>query len=471
MVKRLVGPGTTPANSPAAGNPPGAPAHAPAAGGARAKARAADGPMFVQRAAGLGTDLEVLDAARRRLGGTVDLRRAEGAFRVARPLKVAVLCLGGMGGSGSVARVAAEGLGRAGHKVSLLTLGEAFCTDAALEKVTVAAVSVPPSPIAPADDWVGRLRDEIVAHVRREKTDVINVHYGAGLAEAAVAAREVLRAEGHKVSVAVTLHGTDVTGWGRNPETRERVRASVHAADAVSAVSHVLARQAVEAFGLEVQPPVISNAIDPFHWNPTQWSDLRARLAPNGEVIIAHASNLRPVKRPLDAVRVLADVRAQGIDAKLMLIGDGPMLEAMHELAVELGVAEKIMVMGAIEADKLPKYMAAADLHLVTSENESFCLAAMEAMACGVPVVGTHCGGLDEIMTKVDPGLNRVSKLLADVGDAPTMARSVVSLVTDERRYKRVQGECLATAHREYPRDRQVQGYLTLVDDARPASR
>jgi N-acetyl-alpha-D-glucosaminyl L-malate synthase BshA len=451
----------------------GGPALVPTAPGGEVQAsapatRAQGGErVFVSRAEGLGADLDALDAARRRLGGAVKVRPADGGFRVARPLKVSVLCLGGMGGSGAVARVAAEGLGKAGHQVSLLTSAEAFFRDDALEKVSVQAVSVPPTPVAPSDDWIGRLRDELIAHARRERTDVINVHYGAGLAEAAVAARDALRAEGQRISVAVTLHGTDVTGWGRDPKTQGRVAASIKSADAVSAVSHVLARQAVEAFGLEVQPPVISNAIDPFQWNPGQWSDLRARLAPHGEVIIAHVSNLRPVKRPLDAVRTLAEVRDAGIDAKLMLIGDGPMLEAMHELATELGVAEKIMVMGAIEADKLPKYMAAADLHLVTSENESFCLAAMEAMACGVPVVGTHCGGLDEIMTRVDPGVNRVSKLLADVGDASGLAKAAVSLLGDERRYKRVQGECLATAHRAFPRDRQVQGYLTLVDDAR----
>jgi glycosyltransferase involved in cell wall biosynthesis len=178
-------------------------------------------------------------------------------------------------------------------------------------------------------------------------------------------------------------------------------------------------------------------------------------------------SNLRPIKRPLDAIETLAKVRASGIAARLLIVGDGPLLEAMSARAVELGVGDDVIWAGAQEPEFLARYIAASDLMLVTSESESFCLAALEAMACGVPVVGTHCGGLDEVMAKIDRGVDRTSKLLVDVGDTERMAATCVDLMTHPKRYQRVQKQCLATPLERYPQNRQAQGYLTLAESLR----
>ncbi len=394
----------------------------------------------------------------------------EQAFTVAAPLNIGVLSLGGMGGSASVARTAAEGLQKAGHHVHMMTSHGAFWNDAAAHPgIKLAEMGVPESPKEPDASWVGPLTEQIVAYARENKLDVINVHYCTGMLEAAIAAKEILAKEGHKLGVAATLHGTDVTTWGRSAKHGPALAAQLQKCDQVSVVSHVLADQAKQAFGLSFEPTVIWNSIDRTRWNPTQWSDVRKRIAKDGEVILCHVSNLRAVKRPLDAVDTLAKVRAAGIPAKLMLLGDGPLLQDVYERAAELGVDEYIIPMGRIDPEKLPKYVAAADINLVTSENESFCLAALEACACGVPTVGTHCGGLDEVMGKVDPGVDRTSRLLVNIGDSDGMAKSCISLVKNKARYKRVQNQCLGLAHKAFPRDLQVQGYLTLVDDAQAA--
>lgn len=392
------------------------------------------------------------------------------SFTVARPLNIGVLGLGGMGGSAHVARTAAEGLAKAGHNVHMMTSPDDFWHDVdAMPGVKVFETLVPVSPREPDKSWVGPLTDQIVAYARDNKLDVINVHYCAGLLEAAIAAKEILAKEGHQLGVAATLHGTDVTTWGRSAKHGPALAEQLGKCDQVSAVSHVLADQAKAAFGLAFEPTVIWNSIDRTRWNPTQWSDVRKRIAKDGEVILCHVSNLRSVKRPLDAVDTLAKMRAAGIPAKLMILGDGPLLADVFEHARELGVDEQIIPMGRIDPEKLPKFVAAADINLVTSENESFCLAALEACACGVPTVGTHCGGLDEVMGRIDPGVDRTSRLLVNVGDSDGMAKVCIDLVKNKSRYKRVQNQCLGLAHKAFPRDLQVQGYLSLVDDAQPS--
>jgi glycosyltransferase involved in cell wall biosynthesis len=221
---------------------------------------------------------------------------------------------------------------------------------------------------------------------------------------------------------------------------------------------------------LESKPKVISNSIDDINFRPGRFTNIRERIAPNDEAVLCHVSNLRAVKRPLDLVETLSRVIAAGIPAKLMLIGEGEMLPKIYERAIQLGVAQNIVVIGAQEPARLPDFIAASDLVLITSEKESFCLAALEALACGIPVVGTHCGGLDEIMRTVDPRPDRSSRLLVDVGDTDAMAKVCVELLSDPVRYDRIQRQGLSLPFSEYPRSAQANGYLTLIDDARSQS-
>jgi N-acetyl-alpha-D-glucosaminyl L-malate synthase BshA len=420
-------------------------------------------PFFLQPSLSLSADIGENHKIRISSYSALNIPKKQQEIRISRPLNIASICLGSMGGSALVAKVVAEGLAIAGHKVSLLTSQNSFFSRN-LEKIPTINVRSPLFPIKPEDDWVEPLKTDIVEYLRLHKTDVVHVHYIAGLLEAAISARDVLRSEGQKVSVIGTMHGTDVSLWGQNNQTFKRIKDSLLKSDGVSAVSHVLANHAHKIFDLSHPPKVISNAIESTTWNPLSSSNLRENLGLNGEILIAHSSNLREVKRPLDLILTFFKIRQQGFDAKLMIIGTGPMLGEMKQKASELHLVDQILFLGAISHDKLPELISIADLYLITSKSEGFCLGALEAMACGVPVVGTRCGGLEEILADVDRNSKGQSNLLSEVGDTLGLAQTSVSLLKDPQRYRRVQQECLKIAHCSFSRQTQIQEYINLIE-------
>ena len=410
-------------------------------------------------------DTRGIESSQKSWYSALDISKEQQEITIFRPLKIALLSLGCMGGSGLVARVVAKGLAKAGHKVSLLTTQNSFFGRENLEEIQLINVRLPLFPIQPEDDWLEPLKTDLVDYLRLHETDVIHVHYVAGLLEAAISARDILRNEGEKISVVATMHGTDVSIWGHNQQTFCRMNESIQKSDGVSAVSYVLANQAQKIFDLKIPPKVISNAIDSTSWNPLRWSNLRANLGLNTEILIAHSSNLRDIKRPLDIILTFFNIRQQGVEAKLMVIGTGPMLDQMKQKVLDLGVQDQILFLGAINHDKLPEYLSIADLYLITSKSEGFCLGALEAMACGVPVVGTLCGGLEEILANVDLNSKGQSNLLMEVGDTLGLAKTSVSLLKDPERYRRVQQECLKTAHLNFSRQKQIQEYVNLIEE------
>ena len=423
-------------------------------------------PFFQHPSQGLCADIRSIEMIRKSLYNPLDSPKEQQEIRTLRPLKIALLSLGSMGGSSLVAQVVAEGLAKAGHTVSLLTTQNSFFSGGNLEKVQLIKVRLPSSPIKPDDNWVELLKKDLIDYLRFHKIDVIHVHYIAGLLEAAIIARDVLRSEGQKISVVGTMHGTDVSIWGQNNQTVYRINESLMKSDGVSAVSYVLANLAYKIFDLKIAPKVISNTIDSSLWNPLRWSNLRVNLGLNREILIAHSSNLRDVKRPLDIILTFFNISQEGVNAKLMIIGTGPMLEKMKQKASELYLLDQILFLGAISHDKLPQYIAIADLYLITSKSEGFCLGALEAMACGIPVVGTLCGGLEEILADVDPNSKGQSNLLVEVGDTPGLAKTSVSLLKDPQRYRRVQEECLKVAQFSFSRQTQIQEYINLIEEA-----
>ncbi len=399
--------------------------------------------------------------------GLLDSSR-EQTFRVSKPLNVSVMCLGGMGGSGNVARTCAAGLADAGHNVHLFSSREAFYDDERSLSVKLREADVPKTPQEPDASWMKPLAKQLIAHVEADGIDVIDVHYAAGLLGAAIEAKDALAARGKHVKVIATLHGSDVSIWGKNAAHRDAIAEQLTRCDDVTCVSHSLADQAQRVFGLTARPRVVENSIDALRFHPGQWSNIRERIAPHGERIFCHVSNMRQVKRPIDAIDAFAKTRKAGLAAKLLLVGDGPQMEAMYERAVQHGVAEDILCTGPQPADKLAKFVAASDAVLVTSESESFCLAALEAMACGTPVIGTMCGGLEEIMATVDAN-DGMSSLLAPVGDTDGLARIALDLFSDSDRFERIQGECVRVPLERYPKDTQIRGYLERLEDLRPS--
>lgn len=392
------------------------------------------------------------------------LRIGKRNFGSNSPVGIGVLSLSGMGGSGKVARDYAQAMAGAGHRVYLYCASTSFFPMDDLPDVTMVNARVPDEPRAPEPSWTSALAEDICRSVCREGIDVVHVHYVAGLLEAALVARQRLAEAGKPIRVIATLHGSDVSNFGRNPDYRPAIARQLASCDAVTAVSMWLAAEAKKVFGLRDPPVTIWNSVDVGRFNPGQWSDLRQRVAPDGENVLCHASNFRPVKRAVDTVEIQARLMARGIPTKLLLIGKGPDVARAKERAMELGTHHSVTATGPLPPNLLAKYVAASDIALVTSESESFSLAALEAMSCGVPVVGTRCGGIEEVVDGIDWKIDGASRLLAGVGDVDSMAEICASLLQDSEIYWSVQRQGVFASLTRFHADRQTEGYLDLVE-------
>lgn len=374
-------------------------------------------------------------------------------------LQIGILCLGGLGGSGKVATELAKGLAAAGAEVTVLTSPDPQWGADRDPLLRYVPVNAPRTPTAPDRSWIVPLADEIIAQVETYKIKVLNVHYAVGLVEAALLARQELAARGQDLAVCLTLHGSDVTGFGREADYGLQLRECIVKCDRVTAVSYWLADRAVKILGLEKRPTVIHNWVDLELFRP-----IRTKVAARSKILnLCHVSNFRSVKRPLDAIKVLARVRGAGVSAQLFMIGDGPLVARAREYALELNVASDVMFLGAASPNELVHWLSVSDLLLVTSESESFCLAALEAMACGVPVVGTQCGGLEEVVAEL--GADLPAKLLSPLGDTATMATKIVQMFNNPSTYEMIRDRLVAMIQFRFSRSTQLHVYGHLLSE------
>lgn len=384
------------------------------------------------------------------------------------PQRIGVLSLSGMGGSGKVARGYAQAMAKAGHHVQFYCNSNNFFPTQDTPDVTVANVNVPSEPLAPDGSWETHLAQELCDRICADPIDVLHVHYLAGLLEAALITKERLAVLGKKIKIAATLHGSEVSNFGKNTAYSKKMADMIEGCDAVSAVSHWLADESQKVFGLKKRPKVIWNSINVDHFNPGRWDGLRESLTPLGMPLLCHVSNFRPVKRTLDTIEIQAALAALGISARLLLIGDGPDIDKTMNRARQLGTHNNVKAIGPLAPQALARYVAASDLALVTSESESFSLAALEAMATGIPVVGTRCGGLNEVVDGIDWKTETDSRLLAGVGDVQSMAEICALLLNDRRLYWSVQLQGVFAPLTRFHRYQQTEGYLRLVSELNP---
>jgi N-acetyl-alpha-D-glucosaminyl L-malate synthase BshA len=339
-------------------------------------------------------------------------------------VRIGIACWPTFGGSGAVATELGLALADHGHEVHFMTYAPPVRLDTLRRDVHFHPVTVSAYPLFKYPPYDLALASKMAEVAEQHALDLFHVHYAIPHAMAALRARDLLGGKGPPI--VLTLHGTDITMVGVDPAYRRTTRWAIDRCDRVTAVSQWLVDETIRVFQPHRAMRRIPNFVDLARFRPGCPEGFHERLAGEGEAVLMHVSNFRPVKRVPDAVRVFAKVAAAR-PARLVLVGDGPERPRVEEEARALGVEDRVSFLGErVEVDRL---LPAADLFLLPSESESFGLAALEAMACGVPVVGTRTGGLPEL---VEDG---VGGRLRSVGDVDGMAAFAGDLLADPARH------------------------------------
>ncbi len=340
-------------------------------------------------------------------------------------MKVGITCYPTYGGSGAVATELGIALAARGHEVHFVTYEHPFRLPTFLPRVYFHEVSIGTYPLfeyPPYDLALAvRMHDVVLSH----DLDLLHVHYAIPHATSAWIAKEMLREQQRPLPVVTTLHGTDITIVGQDASYQAITRFSIERSDRITAVSQWLKDETIRAFGCSnSRVDVIPNFVDPVVFDRGRRDEGMWRELGGGKRVLMHISNFRPVKRLRDVVRVFAKVRAT-IPSVLVMVGDGPDRGAAEEEARTLGVAADVRFLGKIDA--VAPLLACADLYVFPSENESFGLSALEALACGVPVVATSVGGVPEVVR------DGITGSLHPLGDVQGMAESAVRLLEPSR--------------------------------------
>ncbi|MCC6671394.1 MAG: N-acetyl-alpha-D-glucosaminyl L-malate synthase BshA [Planctomycetes bacterium] len=338
------------------------------------------------------------------------------------PLKLGIVCYPTVGGSGVIATEMALHAAALGHDVHLISYGRPLRLRRGVQGLRYHAVDVSGYPLFRFPPYDLALATRMLEVQESEGIDLFHVHYAIPHAVSAYLARAM---GGGRLRFVTTLHGTDITVVGADRAYMRPTRFALEQSDAITAVSRFLADETVLLFGTKKPIAVVPNFVDTQRYRPGQGARWAAR--PGNERVLVHASNFRPVKRVADVVRAFAAI-ARRIPAVLKLAGDGPDREHALAVALDLGVADRVEHLGNVEA--MESVLGDADLFLLASETESFGLALLEAMACGVPCVSTDVGGVREVLGETGG--------LVPFADPQAMADAAVAILTDPDRYARL---------------------------------
>jgi N-acetyl-alpha-D-glucosaminyl L-malate synthase BshA len=371
-----------------------------------------------------------------------------------RPLKIGVACYPTFGGSGAVAADLANELAARGHEVHVVS----YATPVRYEPrpgLFFHEVDVSSYPLFKFPPYEMALSSRLSDLALREGLDIIHAHYAVPHSVAAFLAREIVGRD--RLRVVTTLHGTDITLVGSDPAYRPMTTFALRKSDAITAVSEYLRDETRRVVCDECPIRVIGNFVDTERFHPRLRGAARARFAKPGERLLAHASNFRPVKRVADVVRVFALV-ARVHPARLIMAGEGPERATAERVAADLGVSSRVTFVGAVS--DVERTIACADAFLLPSDGESFGLAALEAMACGVPVVGARAGGLPEVVT------DGVDGILEPVGAVEAMGARLAALLADPEAAARMGAAGRAKAETKFRPELLVPQYERVYEEA-----
>jgi len=373
-------------------------------------------------------------------------------------VNIGIVCYASVGGSGIVATELAKSLAERGHEVHLLSTEPPFRYSEYQPGLSFHRVHTPAYPLFREPQYVLSLASSIV-HVAREcALDVIHAHYAVPHATAAYLARQILDSttDGAVPRVVTTLHGTDITLVGSDRSYSETVAFSIEQSDGVTAVSQSLRADTYRALKVKRDIRVIPNFLDCHRYRRQPWPEVRARYCREDEKVVVHMSNFRPVKRVEAVVEVFARI-ASRVRARLLLVGDGPDLVKARDRARSLAIEDRVEVLG--EQDQVVPLLSVSDLFLLPSVQESFGLAALEAMACEVPVVASRVGGLSEVIEHGRTGF------LHDLEDLDGMADSGVALLTNPELHAAIAAQGRRLVAEKFCADLIVPRYETFYTE------
>jgi len=376
-------------------------------------------------------------------------------------VNIGITCYPTYGGSGAVATELGIALAERGHEVHFITYRQPFRLPSFLPRIFFHEVDVGRYPLFEFPPYDLALAVRMHEVVKSHHLELLHCHYAIPHATSAWIAREMLREAGEDVHVITTLHGTDITIVGQDPSFYPITKFSIEKSDRITAVSQYLKDETCRAFGCDgPDVDVIHNFIEPDVYNREKYPPLLKKQFGQSKPILMHVSNFRTVKRVRDVVRIFAEVNRE-LPSVLVMIGDGPDRPAAEEEARILGVADSVSFLGKL--DQIAPLLAAADLFLLPSQSESFGLSALEALASGVPVIGTNAGGLPEVIRDGETGV------LCGVGDVPGMAAAALEILQNPKRWSAMSKLAAADSRERFSRDAIVTKYETLYRTSLPA--
>jgi L-malate glycosyltransferase len=354
-------------------------------------------------------------------------------------MNIGIVCYPTFGGSGVLATELGKALADKGHNIHFITYQQPVRLSGFHANIFYHEVRVPTYPLFDYPPYETALASTMVDVVLNNNVELLHVHYAIPHASAAYMAKQILAKQGIKMPVITTLHGTDITLVGRDKTYSPVVTFSMEESDALTAVSNNLREETYRNFDIKKEIDVIYNFVDVQRFHKKPVDAFKKLIAPDGERIIVHASNFRKVKRVQDVINTFILINAQ-IPSKLLLLGDGPERPYAESICRDCLAADNIKFLG--KQEQMEDILPIADLFLLTSEYESFGLAALEAMAAEVPVISTNAGGLPEI------NIDGYSGFMSDVGDITDMSKKAISILQDDETLQQFRSNALAQATR-----------------------
>jgi N-acetyl-alpha-D-glucosaminyl L-malate synthase BshA len=368
-------------------------------------------------------------------------------------MNIGITCYPSAGGSGIVATELGQQLASRGHEIHFISYAVPFRLDTFQKNLMYHGVDMTSYPLFKYPPYTLSLAAKMAEVARNFELDIMHVHYAIPHAVCAFLAKQLLAANGESYRqprIVTTLHGTDITLVGADPSYYDITRFSINASDGTTAVSKYLADETREVFKIKSEIKVIHNFFDPERFRPSCTTCCRSEFVSDDEFLIAHVSNFRPVKRTLDVIDIFDRVQTE-LPARLVLVGEGPDMPLARRQIKRRGLSDRVIFLGT--QSRVEAVLPCADLMLVPSEEESFGLSALEALACGVPVIGSAGTGLSEVIDDFQNGF------LLPVGDTSAMARAALSLLRDKARLLEFKSNAARLASEKFRAEKIVSQY------------